>query len=220
MLTEEQIAANKDLFLELVNQIQRPNFNKEVFINMLNNSDFFTAPASTKYHNDFAGGLCDHCLKVYDNFNRLVAMKELEVKDPDSLIIMPLFHDLGKINMYTLGTKNVKHYCTEEEYKADPKAYKAFDEIGNYKWQAETYWTTVENDKRFLFGNHEETCEYIASMYIPLRREESIAILHHTGGLNFDSNPEGLYNIYRAYPLAMLLFMADYMASIVDEVVE
>lgn len=213
------IELNKNRFIELINSITRMNFRKDEFLNMLENSDFYTCPASTHYHNDIPGGLCDHCLKVYDNLVNLCNIKGYMPKDPESIIIAALFHDLGKINLYTIGHRNVKHYCTKEEFEADPKGYKASDEAGNYKWVAEDYYMLVDADKRLLYGNHEATCEYIARSYIPLRMEESVAILHHMGGLSFDSAKDDTFELYRRFPLAMFLFESDLMASIIDEVV-
>ena len=70
MLSKEQIEQNKQTFIELINSIER-DFNKEKLINWLENSDFFYAPASTKYHSNFEGGLCSHCLSVYYSLEAL-----------------------------------------------------------------------------------------------------------------------------------------------------
>ena len=99
MLMDLQIAANKERFISIVNSINRERFNKEQVINKLNNSDFFNAPASTKYHAHYAGGLCEHCLNVYDNLVKIVEMKGMAI-DNDSLKIVALFHDLSKMNFY------------------------------------------------------------------------------------------------------------------------
>ena len=66
MLTDEQIELNKRRFLNIVQSITREGVNMERLIAQLNGSDFFEAPASAIYHNAFKGGLCDHCLNVYD----------------------------------------------------------------------------------------------------------------------------------------------------------
>ena len=210
------VEENINRYIDLISSIERPGFRKEEFIDMIKNSDFASAPASTRFHNDVDGGLCDHSLKVYDNLCKLVEMKSLPLNDPDTIKIVALMHDLGKINQYIKAPKNVKRYCkSEEEYNANKTAYNKHDELGTYGWFTELRYETNEN--RFIFGNHEMTCEYIARCYMPLTTEESVCILHHMGGLGIDSAKEDNFKIYRTYPLAMLLFEADLMASVIDE---
>ena len=64
MLSEDQITRNKEQFISLLRGVTREGSNIEGLINKLCSSDFFTAPASTKYHGAFKGGLCRHCLDV------------------------------------------------------------------------------------------------------------------------------------------------------------
>ena len=52
----------KQRFLELLRETKREGI--EDLIKFLENSDFFTAPASTKFHGDYEGGLWEHSLKV------------------------------------------------------------------------------------------------------------------------------------------------------------
>ena len=210
------IEENKARYLELIESITRPGFRKEEFINMIKTSDFCTTAASTKYHNDMDGGLCDHSLKVYDNLCKLVELKNLDIKDQDTLKIVALMHDLGKINQYVKGPKNIKRYCkSDEDFNANKKAYNKQDDLGVYGWFTELRYEISDN--KFIYGNHEMSCEYIASTYIPLTIEESVAILHHMGGMSGDSAKSDLYTIYRTYPLALLLFEADLMAAVIDE---
>lgn len=54
----------KERYLELLRTIKREGI--EELIKYLESSDFFTAPASTKFHGDYEGGLLEHSLKVYD----------------------------------------------------------------------------------------------------------------------------------------------------------
>ena len=56
-------------FKELASSINRDGVSD--LLDYLNNSDFFEAPASAKYHNCFEGGLCSHSLHVYDNLLKL-----------------------------------------------------------------------------------------------------------------------------------------------------
>jgi len=63
----DSIELNKDLSLSFLRSVKRPGV--ENLIRYLYNSDYFTAPASTRYHNNFPGGLCLHSLKVMRMFS-------------------------------------------------------------------------------------------------------------------------------------------------------
>ena len=146
---------------------------------MLEGTDFFQAPASTKYHAAYKGGLCEHSLNVWKNLVDLVNMLGLSDKiEADSLAIVALCHDLAKINFYTIGVKNQKVY-SESGSKTDS--------IGKFDWVSVPTYTVKDASDRFIYANHEITSEMIARSYIPLTYEESIAILHHHAGMSFDS---------------------------------
>ena len=84
---------------------------------LLNKSDFFTAPASARYHSCYAGGLCDHsvnvyhCLADYLQRPRVQELYGLEY-DAESVAIVSLLHDVCKIGSYKAGTRNVKNEVT------------------------------------------------------------------------------------------------------------
>lgn len=212
MLSKEQIEQNKQTFIELINSIER-DFNKEKLINWLENSDFFYAPASTKYHSNFEGGLCSHCLSVYYSLealcntfaseSRYVTLEDGSQKeeitcryDKDSIIIVALLHDLSKANFYEKYNRNVKNEVTG-------------------KWESVEEYRTIDVQKRFIFGNHEETSEFMVRSFIPLKVEESVAILHHMGGAGHDSSQTDLSVIYSKYNLAALLHTADLLSTFV-----
>ena len=67
MLTPEQIESNKIEFLKLIAEINIDGADTQGLVDFLDSSDFFTAPASTQYHANYKGGLCEHSLKVYKN---------------------------------------------------------------------------------------------------------------------------------------------------------
>lgn len=212
MLSKEQIEQNKQTFIELINSIER-DFNKEKLINWLENSDFFYAPASTKYHSNFEGGLCSHCLSVYYSLealcntfaseSRYITLEDGSQKeeitcryDKDSIIIVALLHDLSKANFYEKYNRNVKNEVTG-------------------KWESVEEYRTIDVQKRFIFGNHEETSEFMVRSFIPLKVEESVAILHHMGGAGHDSSQTDLSVIYSKYNLAALLHTADLLSTFV-----
>ena len=210
MLTMEQLENNKKEFLELISSIEREGADIEKLVAKLCSSDFFTAPASTNYHCGYAGGLCEHSLNVYHNLVALVESKkdklDVEWQDPDTLKIIALLHDISKMNIYERTAKNEKVYCEDGD---------KYDELGKFKWVSSLGWKLKEN--RFTYGSHEMTSEYIARQFIPLTIDESVAILHHMGGRNWDSAQDNITQIFGKYPLATLLHMADMLASYVDE---
>ena len=54
----------KEEYLKLLRSVKREGM--EDLIKFLESTDFFTAPASTRFHGDFAGGLVEHSMKVYE----------------------------------------------------------------------------------------------------------------------------------------------------------
>jgi len=92
------INQNQETVIFLLQTIQRPGI--ESLINYLLESDYFTAPASTKYHNSFPGGLCLHSLKVMRMFSEENKLWQKPIPQ-DSVIICGLLHDLCKIGAYT-----------------------------------------------------------------------------------------------------------------------
>ena len=210
MLSKEQIEKNKEEFIFLINSINR-DFDKEKLINWLENkSDFFTAPASTKYHCSYEGGLCEHSLNVYYALRNLnygympeLPLTEEEQEqdihkykyDEDTLKIVGLLHDISKANYYEMFSRNVK------------------DKDGNWK-QVLDY--KIKED-RFIYGNDEQNTEFMVSTFIPLTVDEKVALLHKSGGKAFDSTQENIPTIFNKYQLAVLLHCADMLSCYVLE---
>lgn len=212
LLSEETIQENFNTFLSILEPVvnNRPGADWAALRAKLVTSDFSTAPASTKYHASYRGGLVDHSLNVYYNLCSLVKNKHLEEKiSSDSIAIVALLHDFSKINTYVLGARNVKVYSDTGSKS---------DEIGRFDWHSELAYTTKPEDERFLFGNHEETSEFMIRTYIPLTYEESIAVLNHHGGMGYDSCQGNVASKAMArYNLTTLLHVADMLATYIDE---
>lgn len=212
ILSEEMIQENFNTLLSILEPVVsiRPGADWNALKAKLMTSDFATAPASTKYHANYKGGLVDHSLNVYYNLCSLVKNKHLETEiSSDSIAIVALLHDFSKINTYTLSAKNVKVY-SETGSKSD--------EIGRFDWHSELAYTTKPEEERFIFGNHEETSEFMIRNYVPLSYEESAAILSHHMGQGFDSRQGNInMTVAERYPLAALLFMADFISCTIDE---
>ncbi len=167
---------------------------------LANKSDFFTAPASSKFHNDFEGGLCAHSVNVY---NRLIALLEAEYGDswkdlysPETVAIVGLLHDVCKTDYYEVDFRNVKNKDTG-----------AWEKVPYYR---------VED--KLPYG-HGEKSVYIISGFMRLTREEAMAINWHMGGFD-DRVRGGSYTVgvaFQQYPLAVLTHTADFLATYLDE---
>lgn len=95
----------KNEILELLNlHLSEMDGGKDLIHYLEFGCDFFTAPASTKYHNNFDGGLADHSLSVYKLFKEKVERFNVEFSEK-SILICALFHDLCKLDFYYKGKK-------------------------------------------------------------------------------------------------------------------
>lgn len=199
---------NKDKVLNLLKQVDREGMDK--FIEWLTTTDFFTAPASTKFHSNCEGGLCQHSLNVYA---RLISLLKNEygedyekVCPKDSAIIMGLMHDLCKVGTFVKETRNVKQY-NENGTKQDSK--------GRFDWvEKESYAV----DDSLPYG-HGEKSVYILSGFIKLTRQEAMAINWHMGGFDYriKGGSYALSDAFYSYPVAFLLHVADMQATYLDE---
>ena len=98
----------KEQFLELLKTVKRDGI--EDLIKFLETSDFFKAPASTRFHGDYEGGLVAHSLKVYEILKHKVQNSVLEINIPEeSIIIIGLLHDICKTNFYKTDYRNAKN---------------------------------------------------------------------------------------------------------------
>ena len=199
----------KEEFLEIYKKyITRDGAEK--LLEFLESSDFFTCPASTKFHSNFEGGLCEHSVNVYNRLKKL-AIQEFgenyqdKVSD-ESLAIMGLLHDVCKVGTYKVDYKNVKVYS--------PNGTKV-DNGGRYEWESQPYFT-VEDELPY---GHGEKSVYMLSGYIKLTREEALAINWHMSGFDMrvKGGSYGISDAYYKYPVAVILAMADMMATYLDE---
>jgi len=157
---------NKERFIELLRSTKREGIEK--LIDFLEKTDFFTAPASTRFHMSCDGGLLQHSLNVYDCLVNLgtttgdvqefqAAGMRLDSIPQESIIIVALLHDLCKVNFY----------ATEMRWRKD----------ANNKW--EQYPVYAVNDRN-PYG-HGEKSVMMASEFIHLTMEERYAIRWHMG---------------------------------------
>jgi len=92
----------KQEFIHLLSFVERDGV--QSLLEWLESTDFYTAPASTKYHGAYAGGLLEHSLNV---FRRLV--KRCPAADMDTLTIAALLHDVCKIHLYEKTEDGYRH---------------------------------------------------------------------------------------------------------------
>lgn len=155
-------------------------------------TDFFTAPASTRYHGAYEGGLAIHSLNVYSQLKRLCEFYDCEASR-ESVAIVALFHDLCKI-----GT-----YKTEMRWRK------------NNLNQWEQYPVFVRKED-FAFGGHGSKSVYLVQHFMKLEPEEAAAINCHMGQWEATQygNPS---EVYERNKLAWLLHVADEAASYLTE---
>ena len=181
-------AYNKERFITLLKTTNRVGVDK--IIAWLESTDFFEAPASTQYHENYTGGLCEHSLKVYDTFKKLHKTFNLDI-NVNSIIIMSLLHDVCKAGCYHKEKKNVK--------------------IGQ-NWTQVDYWKFDDNNP--IGHGHKSVIEIQKTGFI-LTDLEINSIIAHMNGYE-ESNYFSASNIYNKNELTMWLHVADFIATYND----
>ena len=178
-------------FLRIANEnIQRDGLVE--LLSWLETTDFFTAPASTRYHGACEGGLLTHSLNVYVQLKKLCKWYECEASD-ESIAIVSLFHDFCKIGTYKI----------EMRWRKD----------ANDKWEQ---YPTYKHDEDFAYGGHGSKSVYLVQNFLKLTPEEASAINCHMGSWDSTtySNPSP---VFERNKLAWLLHVADEAATYVME---
>ena len=178
-------------------QIYKENIKREgsaELLEWLQKTDFFTAPASTKFHGACEQGLVMHSISV---FHTLVDKHfDPETDNMESFAICALLHDLCKAEFYKVSTRNVKN-----------------EETG--KWEKVPYYAVED---KFPFG-HGEKSVFLIERFIRLKPAEAMAIRWHMGG--FDEAARGgsfaISVAYEKYPLAIKLHLADLESTYLKE---
>lgn len=184
----------KKRFVEICTMIDRPGMSE--LMTWLERSDFYTAPASSRFHGNHAGGLLEHSLNVYDKLSEYVS-RYPELNIPyESVAVVALFHDLTKVNYYTISSRNVKDEATGT-------------------WHKEPFYKVDDR----LPLEHGEKSVIILQSFIKLTRDEIFAIRWHMGG--FDSAAKGgdygLSGAFEMCPLAVMTHLADMEATYLSE---
>ena len=171
--------------------VSRPG--AQQLLDWLATTDFYTAPASTRFHGACECGLVMHSINVY---NVLMSRFYTEEDNKESFTLVSLLHDLCKANYYKSGFRNVKNDATGQ-----------WEKVPSYSVQ-----------DAFPFG-HGEKSVYLIERFIRLKPVEAIAIRWHMGGFD-DAVRGGSYaisNAFDEYPLAVKLHLADLEATYLVE---
>ena len=189
--------SSKELFIDIFQkEIKREGADK--LLDWLKSTDFFTAPASTNFHSAYKGGLCEHSIKVYYRFIKILTYeygeKWQEIFSPESVAICSLLHDVCKANFYKEDVKNVK-----------------VDGV----WIQKPFFSVADS----LPYGHGEKSVYIISGFMRLNREEAMIINWHMG--EFDNRVKGgsysLPDVFYKFPNALLFHTADVHATYLEE---
>lgn len=184
-----QIDLYKDKFIGLLAGVEREGIDD--LINWIKyDTDFFTAPASTRYHGNYKGGLVQHSIDVYEHLVSLADFYELPAMYEDSIVIVALLHDLCKANMYGTEKRNRKN------------------EDG--VWEQYDFYT---HDEQLNFGGHGSKSLYLAMKFIQLTDDEAVAINCHMS--SWDGN-KYVGNAFSQFKLAWLLHVADEAATYLE----
>ena len=160
----------------------------------LQTTDFFTAPASTRYHCACPSGLVMHSVNVYE----VMVEKHFdpETDSMESFALCALLHDVCKAQFYKISTRNVKNEKTGQ-------------------WEKVPYYTIED---AFPYG-HGEKSVYLIERFVRLKPAEATAIRWHMGGFD-DAAKGGNFSIsvaYDKYPIAVKLHLADLEATYLRE---
>jgi len=168
--------------------------NLEAVLEFLDATDYYTAPASTRYHLARPGGLAEHSLNVLRLLRAKVEYFGLEVPD-ETLVICGLGHDFAKIGIYVTENRRVRE---------------------GGQWFDRTVYVVKDQ----LPLGHGEKSVIMLQNLIQLTDDEKIAIRWHMGA----SDPStqyypGKYAFEEAQKnkLAVLLNTADYEATYILE---
>jgi hypothetical protein len=186
-LSPEKLESLKAEFKELVQGVSRDGIDR-LMLWLENETDFYTAPASSQFHGALEGGLLLHSISVYKYLKNFT--KTLPEISEETVLVTGLLHDLCKVNYFTKQIKNVKI-------------------PGEKRWEEEIAYAIEDT----LPMGHGEKSVYLAMKYIALTDEEALAIRWHMGGYDDAARAyiggKSQSTAYKKYPLAAALNIAD-----------
>ena len=189
--------------LEFINRVKKyitRDGIHDLLEHLLNETDFFTAPCSTRYHLCTDGGLVEHSLHIDDIFDILCDTFMPHFSE-ESRHICALFHDICKYNCYAPTKKSRKTGRTLPNGKPEWEDYTGFDFAEDFPY------------------GHGEKSVYLLQKYITLTDEEAMAIRWHMGysDATFKGGQQSVSNAITKYPVIALLHSADIIATSTEE---
>ena len=198
----EAVIDTKARFIEILKSVDRAGIDN--VIAGLEKIGFFEAPASTKFHCAFNGGLCQHSLNVYDQAVRILRV-ESEIRPDflggipeDSVKIAALLHDVCKAEIYK----------TVEKFRKDKDG----------RW--EKYMTYESDYSSMPLGHGEKSVIRLLRMGLDLTNDEIVAIRWHMANWSLSEDFESRGNFNAALdktPLLSILIAADELATRISE---
>lgn len=151
---------------------------------------FFTAPASTKYHGNYEGGLLEHSYMVTKFLLTLTQDNHLIWRKARSPFIVGMFHDLCKIDQYRHSASDL---VVDGMLLPDPS-----------KW---------EYNPDTLLKGHGDKSVMLLSQFYTLTDEEIMCIRYHMGAFTDKSEWNDYTRAVRNYPNVLWTHQADMLAS-------
>ena len=176
-----------ELMYARIEHLARPEFK-----DYLRNDGFLTAPASTKYHGAYEGGLFEHSMAVMDTLVDLTQKNGLVWQRPESPIIVGAFHDLCKCDQYKKVGGSVLTY--NGEAVSEPVGF-------HYEYNTDT-----------VLKGHGAKSVMILSRFMTLTEEEVLCIRYHMGAYEKEEWSEFDLAI-RKFPTVLWTHTADMIAS-------
>lgn len=186
---------NREEFIKILRQVQRPGI--EELISWLDTTDFFSAPASTRFHGSYPGGLVCHTLNVAYELRELVKFYEVDIPK-ESIILTALGHDLCKIGVYEETIVNVPPQRTKSG-----------------KWEQQQGYKKNES---FRMGHGAKSVSILQD-FVKLEDYEKEAIFWHMGAYDLGgyNGINDLSATFEENKLAFLLHIADLIATYIVE---
>ena len=182
----------KERFISLLVSTGREGVTE--LLEWLEHTDWYTAPASSRYHGSYPGGLVDHSLAVFDEcvrlYNAYQDKSEVANLSRQSIILVSLLHDLCKVNTYTPSEKSRKTSTGWEKYQG------------------------YDFDEQLKFGGHGSKSVFLIMQFIKLSPWEAAAVNCHMGTWD-TTNYTQISDTFKDNPLAYLLHAADESATFI-----
>ena len=164
-------------------------------LDWLATTDFYTAPASGRFHDAYEGGLISHTINVYNQMCEVWKVQKFNDVLPQSFTLVALTHDWCKIGLYESYMRNVKDEKTGQ-----------WNQVKSFRWR--------EDGPVFAFG-HGVSSMFLVSRFVNLSGEEAAAIRWHMGSYRCVNDEfSELQTCNERYPLVHMIQFADALSIV------